>query len=192
MIPNLVPDAGRLAQHAQEVRKRGQIPDVRKIWPGGGSARPLAARFLEKITRVDGFDCWLWSGVRDTSGYGMIKDGPNHRKSNRIAWELYRGPIPDGLQVLHRCDVRHCVNPDHLFLGTNTTNVIDRTVKGRSNRPLGERHPHAKLDDATVRAIRRAPTRAAAMALSVALNISPHTIDDVRYGRSWKHVGETA
>jgi hypothetical protein len=70
--------------------------------------------------------CWLWSGggVRP---YGLISTG-----THRLAWELANGPIPDGMQVLHRCDEPRCCNPDHLFLGTQSDNMADKVRKGRT------------------------------------------------------------
>ena len=68
--------------------------------------------------------CWLWLGFISPDGYGT-------RLAHRRAWELARGPIPDGMLVCHRCDVRHCVNPDHLFLGTHLDNMRDMIRKGR-------------------------------------------------------------
>ena len=81
--------------------------------------------------------CWLWSGTMTrASGYGeLVYRGEKHR-AHRLAYELHNGPIPAGLCVLHKCDVPHCVNPRHLFIGTNLDNVRDRDDKGRGLRRL--------------------------------------------------------
>src|SRR4051812_16104774 len=78
--------------------------------------------------------CWIWlgAGVR----YGLAK---GHR-AHRLSWKAFRGPIQDGLHVLHKCDTPLCVNPDHLFLGTPLTNAADREAKGRGNQPSGLRN----------------------------------------------------
>lgn len=74
--------------------------------------------------------------------------------THRLSWEAHNGPIPDGLQVLHQCDIPSCINPGHLFLGTNATNVEDKVRKGRTKRLSGESNPNARLsadDVATIR-----------------------------------------
>lgn len=79
--------------------------------------------------------CWLHLlGIRG-DGYATIKRGGVQRGAHQVAWAQHNGPIPKGLWVLHRCDVRCCVNPSHLFLGTAKDNAADRQAKGRSARP---------------------------------------------------------
>jgi len=88
------------------------------------------ARF-EKYVDKSGA-CWLWTGPLFRSGYGRASCGIKKRRAHRVAFETYIGPIPDGLQVLHRCDVPRCVNPAHLFLGTPADNARDMDAKGRA------------------------------------------------------------
>jgi hypothetical protein len=73
--------------------------------------------------------CWLWEGPVNFFGYGLS----HHSRVHRLAWEEANGPIPDGLFVLHRCDVPSCCNPDHLFLGTHQDNADDKKRKGRDD-----------------------------------------------------------
>lgn len=78
--------------------------------------------------------CWLWLGSTNARGYAHLKYQKVQHRANRFSWTAYNGPIANKLHVLHRCDNRLCVNPDHLFLGTNQDNVDDRVSKGRSGR----------------------------------------------------------
>lgn len=90
-------------------------------------------RFWPKVLKTE--TCWLWQGALvNESGYGCFR-GPNGRNvlAHRFAWELTNGPIPDGMFACHRCDVRQCVNPAHLFLGTQQDNIDDMMRKGRGN-----------------------------------------------------------
>jgi HNH endonuclease len=80
--------------------------------------------------------CHIWLGPLTRTGYGSAATTSAHR----YAWKHFRGEIPQGMCVLHRCDVRCCVNPDHLFLDTQLKNIADRVAKGRNGVARGERH----------------------------------------------------
>lgn len=75
--------------------------------------------------------CWIWQGHLNPKGYGKITIDGKTERVNRIAWLVFNGSIPDGLYVLHTCDSPACFNPDHLFLGDNLDNRLDRILKGR-------------------------------------------------------------
>ncbi len=111
-------------------------------------------RFASKIEKLpDAPGCWLWTGSLFRGGYGQFRSGPDPA-AHRTAWVIAHGSIPDRLYVLHRCDVRCCVNPEHLFLGTHADNMADMVAKGRSPRgprPLmrgdmspSRRHPESR------------------------------------------------
>lgn len=112
--------------------------------------KTIAERFWSKVNRRDSHGCWYWTASRNAKGYGqlMYRDGiPRH--AHRISWELHNGYIPEGIWVLHRCDVPHCVNPSHLFLGTQTDNMRDMVAKKRHWCPAKEKthcphgHPYS-------------------------------------------------
>lgn len=89
--------------------------------------------------------CVEWSGYRDKHGYGRASFDGRTDSAHRIAWQLANGPVPVGLCVLHKCDNPPCINPEHLFLGTQADNLADMTAKGRRGAVRGEQHPLAKL-----------------------------------------------
>lgn len=91
-------------------------------------------RFEAKVYAEPSCGCWLWGGSLDGDGYGMFRSKGRVERSHRVAWQLYRGEIPPGICVLHRCDNPTCVNLDHLFLGTKADNAWDRAKKGRGRR----------------------------------------------------------
>lgn len=112
----------------------------------------LRQRFEEKFLVTPG--CWIWIAGCTESGYSAFKVNGIQTRGHRFSYELYIGPIPEGLIVMHRCDNPKCVNPDHLSVGTNADNVADRDSKGRTKAPRGEAHGQAKFSDAVIRAIR--------------------------------------
>lgn len=102
--------------------------------------------------------CLLWTGPRETKGYGTLFWEGKNRKAHRMAWEDVNGPIPDGMSVCHTCDTPPCVNVAHLFLGTNADNVADRVAKGRQSR--GARHQAARAHHQYLTAAQIAEIRA--------------------------------
>lgn len=100
--------------------------------------------------------CWEWTGKSKVRGYGRIQVNKKKRRVHRVAYELWIGPIPVGHGVLHSCDNPPCFNPEHLFTGTQLTNIQDSTSKGRGNRVVlkGANHGNAKLSVDEVLSIR--------------------------------------
>lgn len=86
-------------------------------------------------------NCWEWTAGCFWDGYGNKRWGDSVQRAHRISWQLANGKIPNGLLVLHKCDNRKCVNPAHLFLGTNQDNMDDMKAKGRSKKEKGRKMP---------------------------------------------------
>jgi predicted DNA-binding protein (UPF0251 family) len=109
-------------------------------------------------SRVDSRGCRIWQ-LSIKHGYGQVSVDGVSVYAHRAAYEVFVGRIPDGLQVLHTCDVRPCIEPTHLFLGTQLDNVVDMWTKGRGKLPpihIGEAHPLVTIADVEVAAIRLA------------------------------------
>lgn len=119
-----------------------------------GGAITLADRFWQKVGQGNPDDCWLWQSTVMKNGYGHFWNGKGGSLAHRTAYELHYGPISKSMFVCHRCDVKLCCNPAHLFLGTPQDNMDDMVVKGRGNKPKGERHGLARFTNAQAKALR--------------------------------------
>ncbi len=146
-------------------------------------------RFWSKVDRAGGDDaCWLWTASCFDVGYGQISRGNKNLHAHRVAFELTKGPIPDGLFVCHHCDNPPCCNPRHLFAGDAAANSADMVAKGRDWKHAGERCPRAKLSAAQVEEIRAryVPNRYGYKRLAKDYGVVPMTIYDIVKRRSWQ------
>lgn len=149
----------------------------------------LESRFWVYVVRKSQNDCWLWTGAKMSRGYGVIGTRRTTTLAHRLSWELHNGPIPKGSGyhgtcVLHRCDNPPCVNPEHLFLGTNAENTADKMAKGRH--PRGTSSHMAKLTEEQVIHIRQSkdPHRT----IAAKFGISRPNVSVIKHKKSWAHI----
>lgn len=128
--------------------------------------------------------CRLWRRNIMKSGYGSMWWQGDNETVHRLSWMEVNGPIPTGMHVCHRCDVRICVNPDHLFLGTPGDNMRDRDRKGRQNCGRGEKHGGAKLTVEQVQKIREAV--GTQRHIAALFGISQSVVCEIRSGKAWR------
>lgn len=186
---------------------------LRKAPPRRGLT--LQQRLEDGSMPVPECGCWIWLGARRAKRYGQLRFNQKHLAAHRAAWVVYRGEIPEGLHVLHKCDTPLCINPDHLFLGTHLDNMEDKETKGRGNHAAGERNGRhtkpertsrgddhytrkqpglkrgelngrAKLTPADVISIRQWPGKQAAAARH--FGVTKTTIRGIWLGKLWSHL----
>lgn len=146
----------------------------------GERRKALNMQRIKQLSPVSNRGCWEWSRAINTSGYAWVRWHGKSRALSRIVWSMVNGEITSGLMVLHKCDNRRCVNPDHLFLGTNADNMADMAAKGRSPRS------QAKLTVDQVRDIRE--SNVTHQLLAAQYCVSPVTIQNVILRKTWRHI----
>lgn len=163
--------------------------------------------FWSKVDKSGGPDaCWIWTVTVDKSGYGRMKAGGREYRTHRFSWEITNGPIPPGLQVLHNCPDRDnplCVNPAHLWLGTDVENMKDRKKKGHyatgdqhplrrhpENAVRGEQHSKTTLTTQQVLEIRQRSTGkwGEQMQFARKYGVGHSTIVRILQRKVWKHI----
>lgn len=166
----------------------------------GISKVSIAARFKQKYVESES-GCWEWTASTAGRGYGVIWFEGRQQYAHRVSHQIHKGPVPDSLQVLHECDNPKCVNPAHLFLGTQADNVADMIQKGRQNcvrprypRPLsvyarGEKIATAKLTTDQIRSIRDLYSQGSTQAdLATTFGVNQPQISRIVRRATWKHV----
>ncbi|NOD65794.1 HNH endonuclease [Ruegeria sp. HKCCD6109] len=147
---------------------------------------PPERRFHRLYDKDDQTGCWVWRRPRSKRGYGAISVNGKAQTAHRFAFEMYKRKLLDTELVCHTCDNPSCVNPEHLFAGTQRENMMDMRAKGRENPLLGTDHPHAKLNPQKVREIRSSPL--SAYRLAKIYHVSSVTVRRIQQRRLWKHV----
>jgi hypothetical protein len=136
----------------------------------------LAEALWSRVRKTEG--CWEWTGSQLRRRYGIFSFRGTNHYAHRTAWELAFGPIPADKRVLHRCDNPPCCRPDHLFLGTQSENLLDMMAKGRRIYPT-------KHSDKVVSHVRELLALGLSCnAIGIQLGISDSTVYDIREGRT--------
>lgn len=156
--------------------------------------KTLAERFDNKYLAEPMSGCWLWEGANagNVKGqrYGVIYMGRGKRLlAHRASWMLHRGTIPDGLNILHKCDNPACVNPDHLFVGTQQENIADMKRKGRADRvgkAFGEDIGSCKLTGEQVDQIRLLDASMRRCDIAEMFGVSRGNVTMICQGKTWK------
>lgn len=153
-------------------------------YSGGCAQRHCSVQcyLLSKI-KIDA-DCWMWTGAKLYNGYGTMSFAKKAERAHRASYRAFRGPIGDGLWVLHTCDKPDCINPSHLFLGTPADNAIDRDTKGRGAR--GAASKRSQLNDEIVRGILKDNRPNSEIAKEFGLTTA--AIWAIKHRKTWKHV----
>jgi hypothetical protein len=131
--------------------------------------------------------CWIWTGCRDTSGYGLTTFRGRCQGVHRLSWRIHRGEIPKEMCVCHGCDEPLCVNPAHLWLGTRKQNTQDRDRKQRNNQPRGSSNGNSKLVAGQVDSIRKmAKAGLTKRQISDIIGTSFANVSHILHGKTWK------
>jgi hypothetical protein len=178
---------GYCSPHYTQWRRHGDPLHKERLYHKGMPAEERFKAFVQKGSGPKA--CWEWIGGKISTGYGMFHPTPKQSiLAHRYAYEQQRGPIPTGQFCLHHCDNRSCVNPRHLFCGTQQANVDDMINKGRDHKRgmAGAENHRAKITEAIVREIRTSPTTAKVLAKRHGVSVSQ--INIIRQRRAWKHI----
>lgn len=141
--------------------------------------RPMAERFWRHVVR--GEACWLWVAAKFKNGYGAFgTGGTSVDYAHRVSWVIAGNEIPEGMDVCHACDVRNCVNPGHLFIGTRSDNMLDCHRK--------RRHPGTKLTDEDVHRIRNKRDGETYADMAREIGVSRSAISAVKTGKTFGYV----
>lgn len=147
----------------------------------------FVTRFEAKLDKSG--DCWLWTASLAGKGYGQMKL-PKQRKqeyAHRLAYMIYKGAIPDGIQVCHKCDNPRCCNPEHIFLGTSSDNHLD--MKEKNRHLYGEKNSQAKLSDTKISQIKKCIDSGMSQSIiAKAFGIHQTTVSKINRGCRWQHI----
>ena len=173
------------AVHYKRNRKGVYLETPIKPW-----GRGVETRLRDIGWTVTDTGCWEWNGAINSGGYGSINVSGRTVAVHRVSHTLFNGEIPEGLHVLHSCDNRKCLNPEHLRTGTNAENMKDRNERGRAARFIGSDHPRAKLSEQDVLDIRMdyATGQTTQRSLAEFYGVTPEHVSAIVNRLTWRHI----
>jgi hypothetical protein len=167
---------------------RGYELMVGKRKPGLAWSHPAEDRFWRQVDKCSDDECWNWTGTLvGNDGRGRIRVNGKAVYAYRFSYELHIGIIPEGLQVLHKCDNPKCVNPHHLFVGTISDNMKDAYRKKRKSN-FGEKNPNSKLTENEVREIRKRYRKDGGAALAKEFGLERTVPYQIFHRKRWGHI----
>ena len=145
---------------------------------------PLSDKIEKHTIRIPESGCWVWMSTIHENGYGRVCAGKKPFYAHRVSYEQKYGPIPSGMMALHHCDVRCCVNPDHIFVGTQQNNMTDKVRKNRQAKGIS--HGNAKLTEDQVLEIKYSSETS--IKLAAKFDYPASMIRAIKNGNLWKHL----
>lgn len=144
-------------------------------------------RFYKKFNINKKNGCWIWNASSNSAGYGLMRINYEYILAHRLSWMIYKGEIPAGLCVLHNCDIPACVNPDHLFIGSQKENIKDMISKNRNSCGIGEKNGHSILSEKIVLEIRNKyiPKKYSMRMLAKEYGVTPQNIFSIVKNKTW-------
>jgi HNH endonuclease len=193
-------DCGRITENAISNIRRSRVKSCgclhlevlensKKLFLPYSDEEAIAA-FKSKIDVVHS-GCWNWFATRNTCGYGVFCFRGKNQLAHRVSWLIHKGHIPNGRYVLHRCDNPRCVNPDHLFLGTQTDNMRDAVRKGRlkTGNVRGTDQPLSPFVESQVHFIRLASSEGfSRSSIARYFGVCRTSIDAIVNRKTWRHI----
>lgn len=150
------------------------------------TGRPRASTFWARV--IVGPGCWEWVGLRDKKGYGLYHRDGGAERAHRVAFEFWNEGVKPTLNVLHKCDNRPCVRPNHLYEGTQSQNMKDMFERGRARRASGADAYNAALTKGQAEEVRASYLKVPTAELAKKYGVSLATIGRIGVGISYKKV----
>jgi len=180
----LVTEAEHLAEAKKKRRSRPKPPHRDELdW--NALAEMVRERLLAHSMPEPNSGCWLWTGYADKDGYGYTRIATHNFRAHRASYIVFRGDIPEGMRACHKCDNAGCINPDHIFLGTDADNIADKIRKGR-HRGGGNAAGNAKLNASEVLRIRT--ESGTHRDIGDKYGVKESTVSLIKRGKTWRHL----